>query len=65
VLRFVSLDGAPVAWVAPGARVELPPISKGRYAVEWRTFFGDAADPPVNTTVPGTSEAGVLDAGSP
>jgi hypothetical protein len=64
-LRFVLLDGAPVAWVGPGARVELPPISKGRYNVEWRTFFGDAMDPPVGTAVPGTSESGALDAGSP
>jgi hypothetical protein len=64
-LRFVLLDGATVAWVAPGARVELPPLSKGRYNVEWRTFFGDAMDPPVGTAVPGTSESGVLDAGSP
>lgn len=62
-LRFVLLDGAPVAWVAPGARVELPPISKGRYNVEWRTFFGDALDVPVSTAVPGTSESGVADAG--
>ncbi len=64
-LRFVALDGAPAAWVAPGARVELPPISKGRYNVEWRTFFGDSADSPVSIAVPGTSESGVLDAGSP
>jgi len=64
-LRFVTLDGAPVAWVAPGARVDLPPIDKGHYVVEWRTFFGDANDPAVVTTVPGTSESGVLDAGSP
>ncbi|MEO7109773.1 MAG: hypothetical protein ABI183_05005 [Polyangiaceae bacterium] len=64
-LRFVALDGALVAWVAPGARVELPPITRGRYNVEWRTFFGDSADAPVITAVPGTSETGVLDAGTP
>ncbi|HEX7664176.1 MAG TPA: hypothetical protein VF407_06695, partial [Polyangiaceae bacterium] len=64
-LRFVLADGAPIAWVAPGARIEVPGLSSGRYSIEWRTFFGDADVPPVATPVPGSSESGVLDAGAP
>lgn len=64
-LRFVLADGAPIAWVAPGARIEVPGLSRGRYSIEWRTFFGDGDVPPVVTPVPGTSESGVLDAGAP
>ncbi|MGH7282925.1 MAG: hypothetical protein ACRELY_15485, partial [Polyangiaceae bacterium] len=65
VLRFVYADGAPIAWVAPGARIDVPSLAKGKYAVEWRTFFADDDAPPVITPVPGTSESGVMDAGSP
>ncbi len=65
ILRFVYADGAPIAWVAPGARIDVPSLTKGKYAVEWRTFFADADTPPVITPVPGTSESGVMDAGTP
>lgn len=64
-LRFVYADGAPIAWVAPGARVDVSGLAKGKYAVEWRTFFGDGDFAPVTTNVPGTSEAGSTDAGAP
>jgi hypothetical protein len=57
-LRVVWIDGVPVAWVAPGARLVLPSLVHGRYVVQWRTFLGDAWEPPVTIVVPGTSEAG-------
>jgi hypothetical protein len=57
-LRVAWIDGVPAAWVAPGARLVVPFLLHGRYAVQWRTFLGDAWDPPSNVVVPGVSEAG-------
>ncbi len=62
-LRVAWLDGAPVAWVAPGARVPLTALLHGRYALQWRTFLGDAWDPPEQATVPGQSVTGKEAAG--
>jgi hypothetical protein len=50
--RFAWIDGAPVAWVAPEGRVELGPLPRGRYQLEWRSFLDDAADGPKTVTVP-------------
>ena len=55
-LRVVWLDGALVAWVAPGERLSLPTIQRGRYALQWRTFLGDSWEPADLIVVPGTSE---------
>ncbi len=61
--RFAWIDGAPVAWVAPEGRVELSPLPRGRYQLEWRTFFDDAGDAPRTLTVPPLPEAAKPDAG--
>jgi hypothetical protein len=63
-LRVAWVDGVPVAWVAPGARETLPTLVRGRYVLQWRTFLGDAWDPPETVTVPGISEAGGADSGA-
>jgi hypothetical protein len=63
-LRVAWLDGVPVAWVAPGGQESLPTLLHGRYALQWRTFLGDAWDPPETVTVPGISEAGSNDSGA-
>ena len=55
-LRVVWVDGVPVAWVAPGEREWLTSLVRGRYALQWRTFLGDAWEPPRTIVVPGTSE---------
>ena len=57
-LRVAWLDGVPVAWVGPGARVALPSLLRGRYTLQWRTFLGDAWDAPEPVTVPGESVTG-------
>jgi hypothetical protein len=57
-LRMAWVDGAPVAWVAPGARVALPSLLRGRYTVQWRTFLGDSWDAPEQAVVPGESASG-------
>jgi hypothetical protein len=64
-LRIAWIDGVPAAWVAPGARLSLPSLTRGRYALQWRTFLGDAWDPPALTVVPGISEAGTGKGPSP
>jgi hypothetical protein len=63
-LRVAWLDGVPVAWVAPGAQESLPTLVHGRYVLQWRTFLGDAWDPPETVTVPGVNEAGGSDSGA-
>ena len=63
--RFAFLDGVPVAWVAPGGRLLLPSLLRGRYGFEWRTFFGDAYDAPTTINVPSTQIAGPSEAGAP
>jgi hypothetical protein len=57
-LRVVWIDGVAVAWVAPGGREWLQSLVRGRYVVQWRTFLGDAWDPPRTVIVPGLSELG-------
>ncbi len=56
VLRFVWLDGAPVAWVLPRRREHLQGLHKGRYSVAWRTFLGDTFDSAQTINVPGRIE---------
>jgi len=57
-LRVAWLDGAPVAWVAPGASLPLTALLRGRYTLQWRTFLGDAWDAPEQVVVPGQSQTG-------
>jgi len=57
-LRVVWIDGVAAAWVAPGGRLPLPAFMRGRYTVQWRTFLGDAWDPPEMAVAPGESESG-------
>jgi hypothetical protein len=64
LLRFAWVDGAPVAWVAPGGHLSLPSLDRGRYGFAWRTFLGDAFDAPTTINVPGAMVAGAGDAGS-
>jgi hypothetical protein len=57
-LRFAWIDGVPAAWVAPGARLALPWMVRGRYAMQWRTFLGDGWEPADVVVAPGVSEVG-------
>jgi hypothetical protein len=57
-LRVAWLDGAPVAWVAPGARLALGMLLRGRYVLQWRTFLGDGWEAADTLVVPGVSEVG-------
>jgi hypothetical protein len=57
-LRVAWIDGVPAAWVSAGARILVPSLMHGRYVLQWRTFLGDAWEPPETVVVPGMSEAG-------
>ena len=59
-LRVVWLDGVPVAWVAPGGGQWLSSLMRGRYVLQWRTFLGDAWEPPRNVGAPGWADVNVL-----
>jgi hypothetical protein len=55
-LRIAWLDGVPIGWIGPGGRLALPILLRGRYSLQWRTFLGDAWDPPDAVNAPGTNE---------
>jgi hypothetical protein len=55
--RFAWIDGAPVAWVAPEGHIELAPLLRGRYQLEWRSFLDDVADPAKTVTVPAIAQS--------
>lgn len=59
MLRFVYLDGIPVAAVGPGRTEQIPGLSRGRYAVQWRTFLGDSVEPVNIVEVPGKTAVGL------
>jgi hypothetical protein len=59
-LRLAWIDGVPAAWVAPGARLALPSMVRGRYLLQWRTFLGDGWEAPDLLIAPGVSEVGSL-----
>jgi hypothetical protein len=60
-LRVAWLDGVAVAWVAPGGREWLSSLVRGRYALQWRTFLGDAWEPARAISVPGSSDVGAAE----
>jgi len=64
-LRFAWLDGVALGWVAPGGRLEVPGLVAGRYVLSWRTFLGDAIEPPQTLALPATYDLGAADAGAP
>lgn len=57
-LRVVWVDGVAVAWVSPGGQELLSSLVRGRYALQWRTFLGDAWEAPRVISVPGASDVG-------
>jgi hypothetical protein len=51
-LRYVWLDGVPLAWLAPGGRLDVGGVPHARATVQWRTFLGDAIDPGLTVSLP-------------
>lgn len=52
VARYLFLDAVPVAWVDPNRDQLLLGPPRGRYQLQWRTFLGEAADPPLIVDLP-------------
>jgi hypothetical protein len=57
ILRYTYIDGVPAALVPPNRDVTLSGLTRGRYGVQWRTFFADAVDPPAFVDVPARPSA--------
>jgi hypothetical protein len=51
-VRYAFLDGVPVAWVPPNEDQTLVGLQHGRYWLQWRTFLGNAVEPPAIVEVP-------------
>jgi hypothetical protein len=64
VARYLFLDGVPVAWVDPNRDQLVLGPPRGRYQLQWRTFLGEAGDPPMTVDLPArVSIGGGADAG--
>lgn len=57
-LRYILLDGVPVAWVRPHAEQYVLGPLPGRYTVSWRDFFGAEVGAPVTAQLPLRSVVG-------
>jgi hypothetical protein len=57
-LRVAWVDGVAIGWVAPGGRLWLTSLVRGRYVLQWRSFLGDTWESPRTIAVPGSSEVG-------
>jgi len=65
-LRYLLLDGVPVAWVSPRAEQFLLGARPGRYSVAWRDLLGTNIEPPQTISVPARVVIGTsADAGTP
>ncbi len=51
-LRYLLVDGVPVAWLLPGQELPILGLPRGRYVVQWRTFLGDVIEPPRTVETP-------------
>lgn len=63
-LRYLLLDGVPVAWVRPRGSLHVNGTKPGRYLASWRDFFGTAITPPRTVELPALLEVGAVDAGA-
>ena len=64
-LRYLWLDGVPLAWLAPGGRLDVSGIPHPRATVQWRTFLGEAIDATETVTLPAMVDARATPAGTP
>ena len=64
-LHYLLLDGVPVVAVPPASERYVIGPPRGHYAVQWRTFLGEAVQPPQLVTMPARLVHGVADTGAP
>jgi hypothetical protein len=66
LLRYVLLDGVPIAWVRPKSEQYVIGPLAGRYVVSWRDFLGTELEPPKTLALPAKVTLGnVAVAGAP
>jgi hypothetical protein len=53
LLMYVLLDGVPVAAVEPWRETLVPGLVRGKYVVQWRSFFGEVIGEPAERDLPG------------
>jgi hypothetical protein len=58
IARYLFLDSVPVAWVDPNRDQLVLGPPRGRYQLQWRTFLGEAGDPPLTVEIPGRVSIG-------
>lgn len=64
LLRYVLVDGVPVAWISPWQEQHIPHLPGGRYVVGWRSFFAEDAASSETIDLPARIPAGAgVDAG--
>lgn len=51
-MRYLLIDGVPVAWVLPGQELSVVGFPRGRYVAQWRSFLGDAVEPARQVELP-------------
>jgi hypothetical protein len=51
-LRFILIDGVPVAWVPAHGKQYVIGSLHGRYTVQWRSFLGASIAPPKTIEIP-------------
>jgi hypothetical protein len=61
-LRYLLLDGLPIAWVVPRSERYVIGPPHGRYSVSWRDFFGSALEPAKTVQLPARLVIGRSDA---
>lgn len=65
LLRYVLVDGVPVAWLSPWQEQHIRDLPEGRYVVGWRSFFGESVESPEILELPARIATGAMpDAGS-
>lgn len=57
-LRYVLLDGIPIAWVRPRSQRYVIGPRAGHYSVGWRDFLGADIEPPRSVDLPARVELG-------
>ncbi|RYE93509.1 MAG: hypothetical protein EOO75_04215 [Myxococcales bacterium] len=57
-LRYLLVDGVPVAWLLPGQELPVLGLPRGRYTVQWRSFLGDVIEPARLVEVPARVSVG-------
>lgn len=62
LLRYLLIDGVPVAWAMPGRETYVIGAPRGRYTAQWRSFLGDAIEPARTVELPARLAVGQGDA---